>query len=154
MSGMGGLALIRSQKAAVHFWKTLTASDRLTLIATFLDAGISLEPILPRVDVKTQPGQENHLGMVIMNRIGQSADLLPTQTHVCMEGSQRLNGNGSKMIKIIMEGLRYSPLLIGNMRCKRFQLSCYYNGISQHIMIKISSILFIQDLKSCLRADH
>ncbi len=92
--------------------KIHTASRKKTLPARILVAGTPLEPILPRVDVKTQPGQENNLGMVIMDGIGQSAWLDPKDTStLSMERRQRLNGIPGSFKNDLV---RYSPCPFGN----------------------------------------
>ncbi len=79
---MGGLETKQGQKALV-LWKLRCASGRIYILsATFLDAGTSLETILPSVHKKSRRGQENNLGMVKMNSIGQSAGLFPKDIQV------------------------------------------------------------------------
>lgn len=77
---MGGLENKQGRKAFV-LWKIRYASGiEIIYSATFLVAGNSLEPFLPRWMRKHSAGQENNLGTVKMKWIGQSAGLLPTDS--------------------------------------------------------------------------
>lgn len=115
---------------------TLYASQQMRqlLVVAFRNCNIPccsgnpLQPFLPRVQWKHAPGQEQNLGMVKIERIWQSACLLPKQ----IVGRQRLNGCGYCKY---MQCLRYSPLLWGNsevFRCLQ-QLNCFYSCFSKYI---------------------
>jgi hypothetical protein len=150
MSGMGGLnARSKKQqfitKRAIVMINTLYASQQMRqlLVVAFRNCNIPccsgnpLQPFLPRIHWKHVSGQEQNLGMVKIERIGQSACLLPKQ----MVGRQRLNGYGYCKY---MQCLRYSPLLLGNLevlRCLQ-QLDIHfqqcYHGIQQYNLFCLS----------------
>ncbi len=129
---MGGLnARTKKQqfitKRAIVMINTLYASQQMRQLLVVVKtncnipccSGNPLQPFLPRIHWKHVSGQEQNLGMVKIERIGQSACLLPKQ----MVGRQRLNGYGYCKY---MQCLRYSPLLWGNLEVLRCLLQLIY----------------------------
>ena len=108
MSGMGGLnmpgpkSILQIKNASVCY------KSKCNIPCC---SGNPLEPFIPKLIPKGLTGREKNSGTVIIERIGQSACLLPKSAKIkLMVGRQRLNGCGSTMKgKIPRVGLRYSP---------------------------------------------